>query len=193
MSTLFWVSYALLWLLVAVLAVAVLALYHHFGQMYLNSRESRADPGPERGRPFTPDKAVDLAGNTVTLPLPDRPALVLFASTTCPICAQLRDHVARISAERPDLPVVVFCEGTEAAVADWAGDLRDTTRVVADPRRRHAHRHDVAGTPVCVAVARDGTVRATAIVNGYERLAELADAAVSTRTDHQHERVGSGQ
>lgn len=218
MNELFWVTYVLLWLLVAALAVAVLALYHHFGQMYLNSREGRADQGPAVGQRIATDSAVDLLGVEVTLPVPDRPSLVLFASTTCPICAQLRDHVARIGGERADLRVVVFCEGTSQRVAEWAGDLSAVARVVPDPRRRHALRHNIAGTPVCVAVARDGTAQATAIVNGYERLAELADAAAGTHPnqaqpdhahpgqahpgqahpghahpDHRHERVGSGQ
>lgn len=183
MSALFWATYVVLWLLVAIIAVGVLALYHHFGQMYLNSRDGRAEQGPKIGEAFAHDETTDLDGRPLALPAAGQPSLVLFASTTCPICDQLRDHVRRIGHERPDVRVVVFCQGDEEAVAEWAGDLTALARVVVDPRGRHALRHNVAGTPFCVAIGKDGTVRGRAIVNGYERLSFLADEAGGALAD----------
>jgi hypothetical protein len=186
-SPLFWVSYVLLWVLVVVLAVSVLALYHHFGQMYLNSREGRGEQGPAIGHSFPPDEATDLDGEAVMLPAAGRPMLVLYASTTCPICGELREDVVRLGGQRSDVSVVVFCEGTKPAVAAWAQALTGTARVVVDARGRYATRHNIAGTPFCVAIGGDGRVRARAIVNGFERLSLLADEAAGVPLDHRHE------
>ena len=61
-------SYIALWILVAVLSVAVFALYHHFGQMYLNSREGRETQGPDLGA--TPPESMGLTSSAGASPFP---------------------------------------------------------------------------------------------------------------------------
>lgn len=184
MSTVFWVSYVLLWILVVVLTVGIFALYHHFGQMYLNTPEGRETQGPRPESRLLAMEAVDVSGQAVVLPLDQRPALIVFAATDCMLCAELRQSLLRICRERAALSVVVLCRGSEAGVLAWAGELAGVARVVADPRGRYALRYRVSGTPFGVAVGRDGVVRHTGIVNTYDQLAHLADESAGLSIVH---------
>ena len=58
MSEALLVSYAALWALVLAIAVGLLALYRHFGEMYLTSREGRVTEDRDRGgTPVRPCRA----------------------------------------------------------------------------------------------------------------------------------------
>jgi hypothetical protein len=180
MTLVFWFSYVLLWVLVAVTAMAVFALYHHFGQMYLSTGEGRADQGPAEGTELRRIEVADLSGVPVLLPLRGTAALVIFTSTTCPVCERLRLDLITIARE---LPVVVFCHGTPRAVRVWAGELADTASVVADPRFRLAVRYEVGATPFGIAVGTDRVVRARGIVNDLAGLRTLADLALAPQQE----------
>ena len=54
MSEALLVSYAALWALVLAIAVGLLALYRHFGEMYLTSREGRVTQDPRSRRHSRP-------------------------------------------------------------------------------------------------------------------------------------------
>ena len=174
MNALFWFSYALLWVLLPVMSVSVFALYHHFGQMYLTSREGRAEQGPAVGAQLRRTEALDLATQPVLLPPRGAPALVMFTSTTCPVCEAMRLDLIQIARDQPDLPVYVFCHGSTRAVREWAGELAGAATVVPDPRLRHAARYEVAVTPFGIAVGADAVVRARGIVNDLDGLRALA-------------------
>jgi hypothetical protein len=173
MSTAFWFSYALLWALVAALVIAVFALYQHFGQIYASSPEGRATQGPEEGARLAPLEVDDVNGKALMLPLMDRATLVVFASTTCTICAELRNSLRRLAVEGPNIAIVVLCEGHPRTVRAWAGGLAAQVPVIPDPRGRLAARYGISVTPYLVVVGQDGVVRGRGIVNDYEGL-ELA-------------------
>jgi methylamine dehydrogenase accessory protein MauD len=180
MSSLVAASYVALWILVLVEAVAIFALYHHFGEMYLSSREGRAQQGPELGSSLQPRELVDLQGSAVRLPSAAAPALLLFASTTCRPCQKLRPELRELAARRGSLEALVVCAGEQDEVRRWSAELDGRVRVVADRSGRLALDYGIALTPFCVAVDRFGTVRAKGIVNdgaGLERMADEAAAA----------------
>lgn len=179
MSAFFVVSYVILWVLVAALAVAVFALYHHFGQMYLVGPEHQAAQGPAEGDWLKDLETTALDGGPVILPL-NRPSVVLFMSTTCNLCSGMRGDLALLAADRPEVALVVICGGKPAMVRAWAEDLPASVRVVPDPSGRIASRYNVDLLPFQAAVGRDGVVRVAGLVNNYDGLNFACDAALNS-------------
>jgi hypothetical protein len=172
MSPVFLVSYGLLWLLMAVLFVGVFALYHHFGQIYLTSRAGRQEQGPAEGSLFQPIEATVLDGDPVVIPHANKPSLVIFASTDCALCGQLRAGIARVADSHPEVDLYVACAGPERMVRAWASDVGDAVPVIADPRARISTRYRVGAWPFVIAIGDDGAVRGRGLVNdddGLER------------------------
>jgi methylamine dehydrogenase accessory protein MauD len=176
-------SYIVLWVLVGVLAVAVFAIYHHFGQMYLNSREGRQTQGPEEREPLRRSVVEDLIGQRLEIPRVGRRTLVLFAGTDCPLCGELLPELRAFVLEHDDIEPVVICAGEKEKVRAWARDLPDVTRVVADPRQRVTARYRIGVMPFVVAADDAGVVRAKGIVNDRNALEYLAAA---TEPDEAH-------
>lgn len=169
-------SYVGLWVLVVVLAVAVLALYNHFGRMYLTSGEGRENQGPTIGSALASFSATDLQGRSVTVPS-GRPALVVLASTDCPECRRLRAPLQRLAAARGDqLDVVVLCNGQRSQVNAWAAAMDGPVHVIQDKNYRRASAMGVGITPFMVGVDGDGVVRARGLVNGQDGLALAVEA-----------------
>jgi len=166
----FLASYVALWVLVVVLAVALLALYNHFGTMYLSSRESRATQGPAIGTAPGAFTAAALDGGEVSLPS-GRPTLMLLASTDCPECGKLSAPLQAVAEQRAaDLDVVVLCGGPRARVADWAQGLALPLRVVPDRNFRRAGDLGVGITPFLLGFDGDGVVRVKGLLNGADNL-----------------------
>lgn len=175
----FWlVSYVLLWVVVVVLAVGLFSLYHHFGTMYLKSREGRAAQGPAVGKFLGVTEDRGLAGEPVRWPVAGRPTVLLFFGTDCSICASLKALVLpRLVASSPDVRFVVLCGGGRDAVAKWAEGVPEGVPVVPDPRFRIAQRHQIALTPFAVAVGGDGVVTWRGVASSEEILEHAVAAA----------------
>jgi hypothetical protein len=180
----FLASYVLLWVLVAVLFVGVFALYHHFGQMYLTSRTGRQEQGPAEGSFFRPVEGTVVGGDAVVIPHATRPALVVFASTDCPLCGKLRAGLVRAARSHPEVDLIVACAGHPRMVRAWSSDMNGTVPVIADPRARIGSRYRVGAWPFAIAVGADGRVRWRGLVNDDDGL-DLAihDAMALTLTD----------
>jgi hypothetical protein len=172
-------SYILLWVLVAVLAIGLVALYNHLGTVYLSAREARSSAGPAEGSLLSgiDTKAID--GRRVLLPPASHPAIVLFLSTTCSLCAGIRQAIPAVVDEIPNVSIVIFCQGRPQTVQVWASDIRELVPVIVDRNGRQAARYGVDLLPFGIAVGLDSVVRARGIVNGYEGLAALARMALN--------------
>lgn len=169
-------SYVALWVLVVVLAVALLALYNHFGQMYLTSHRGRESQGPAVGSVLDRFTATDLRGRAVSVPS-GRPALVLLASTDCPECRRLRAPLQQLAADRAgSMDVVVLCHGQRSQVAEWAAGMSGAVHVIQDKNYRRASAMGVGITPFMVGVDGDGVVQARGLVNGREGLSLAVEA-----------------
>lgn len=169
-------SYVALWVLVVVLAVALLALYNHFGQMYLTSHRGREEQGPGVGSVLDSFRATDLQGRGVAVPS-GRPALVVLASVDCPECRRLRAPLQSLAAERAgDLDVVVLCNGQRSQVSQWAAAMSGPVHVIQDRNYRRASAMGVGITPFAVGVDGDGVVQARGLLNGRDGLALAVEA-----------------
>jgi hypothetical protein len=177
-STAFLASYIALWVLVGVLALAILALYHHFGVMYLGSREGREDQGPSPGTRLERRTLEDVQGQPLVLPPPDAPALLLFTATDCTVCARLLEDLPQFVRRHDDLETIVVCAGTRPAVRECSRDLVDLVPVVPELRSRLTASYDIALAPWLVGVDAEGVVCANGLVNEGDGL-ELAATEMS--------------
>jgi hypothetical protein len=169
------VSYVVLWIVVVVLCVAVLALYHHFGQVYLNSREGREDQGPESGKPFPAVVARGFRDGRV--PLVRRwPAVVAFMDVECNLCAELLGDLGTFAGDATDVSVVAVVAGPPPSVADFTRGLPERVDVFPDPSGVLSTGHGVAVLPFLVTVDAQGIVRAKGIVNDHGDLERLASS-----------------
>jgi hypothetical protein len=169
------VSYVVLWILVAVLAVAVLALYHYFGQVYLNSREGRESQGPEPGKPFPRTHAAELRRGRAPL-VRDVPALVAFMDVECKLCAELVPDLGAFADDTTELRVVAVVAGRPPSVAEFTRRLSQRVDVFPDPGGALGTRYGVAVLPFLVTVDGDGIVRAKGIVNDRDDVERIAGA-----------------
>jgi methylamine dehydrogenase accessory protein MauD len=172
-------SYIVLWGLVLVQAVAILALYQHFGQMYLTSRVGRESQGPALGTAFTRVKVRDIRGEPIALPPIGIPSLILFASTTCSLCSKLLPELEMLARTRSDIRTLIVCAGNRKSVQAWTEGLTELVPVVPDPGYAIAAQYDIALTPFCVACDESGTIRAKGLVNDRAGLLVAINEALS--------------
>lgn len=178
MSTALTVSVYVLWVLFLIVAVALLALYRYFGQMYVNSRGGREEQGPEIGSSLLSIARQDLAGRELILP-GTRPTLIFFADTACVVCSHLRDHLDALDQFASQIDLVVFCSGRPADVQAWAARVPSFARVVADVRSAAAHHYAVNGTPYVITTAANGIVTEKGIINSRGDLVKAAEETLS--------------
>ena len=99
MPTLFYASYAALWLLLLVLGVLLLLLYRHVGLMALGTLEGVQRDGLPVGSVAPPISAVTAAGeDRGWQPTRGRPELLIFAAPDCAPCRAVLPAVNRLAA-----------------------------------------------------------------------------------------------
>jgi peroxiredoxin len=180
----FWASYIALWVAVIVLSVAVFALYHHFGQLYLNSPDGRVNQGPEAGKALEPFVATTDTGR---LNVPDGTATVLaFMEVGCLLCSDLRHHLRTYAMENRDVRVIAVVGGKPDEIDEFAAPMREHVAVVSDVGGKITSGYGVAVFPFAVAIDPGGVVRAKDIVNKRDSVERLGLAAVGSR-DHREE------
>lgn len=177
--TLFGVSYVLLWIIVILQGAALFALYHHFADQYLASREGRASQGPALG---TVLRDLPTGGSAAYNPRLGQPTLVLFMSTTCKICERLRADVNQFASQHGDIFVDIICAGSTREVERWSDVIAPRVRVFSDPGYRGAAAIRIGMTPFIVGLDGTGKVRVRGLVNeefGLEwALAEVREEPV---------------
>jgi thiol-disulfide isomerase/thioredoxin len=178
----FMVSYIALWVLVGVLVVAILALYNHFGQMYITSREGRAAHGPAEGATLRSTDAVDSSGSPLRVPVPGRRTMLLFVTTDCPLCSELKPSLTGFARAHPESAVVVICAGKRDAVARWGRDLAEPVQVVADKAAAIAAGYGITITPFLAVTDEAGVVLTRGIVNAAPDLELTLSLA---RSEHE--------
>lgn len=178
MMTLLWILVVALWVLFFAVTLALLALYRHFGQMYMGLPEQKLSQGPEIGSAMPSLALVDTRGRKLILPA-GRPTALIFASTTCAFCTEIREALSAPSTSFGDTELVVLCSGPKSDVEAWAGRTAEAVHVVWDNKGRLRDRFEVNGTPFGVAIGRDSRIRAKGIVNGVEGIEWAATEARS--------------
>ena len=163
-------AFAVQWFLLIAVCVVVVALARQVGVLHLRLGPLGAleidDEVPPLGQtpPLLRARAAD--GSAVDLGGPGGGRLVVFESSTCPVCEQVR----------PSVP----------AAAGAAGLV---PQVVSDPEAERAWA--VPGVPFVVILDPVGVVRAKGTVNDLEQLEGLVDSAARRMTfELQEARAG---
>lgn len=192
MTTAFVVSYALLWVLLALVVLAVLVLARQVG--LLNARlpgfgAATADLGPPIGDEIPIFKLMDVDGRPLIVggPLAKR-QLIVFVSPHCPACASLLPALGPLQrTERRNLDIIMVGLGTsnEAASELTGQHGLKALRVVIDSTL--ADSWDITSTPYAVLVDRTGIVRAKGVANTIEHVESLLyaeEVGIPTLEEH---------
>lgn len=94
--------------------------------------------------------------------LGSKAALVVFFSTTCPFCARHNEHLARLLAEQPGLPLRVLGVAQDRdpeAVRRYLADRRLPIEVTLDAAPLHAALSERRVIPLTCVVDRQGRLR----------------------------------
>jgi methylamine dehydrogenase accessory protein MauD len=181
-TTVGWISYALLWLVVIVQVVLTLALARLVGQLHRRIPPSGArviDPGPEIGHVMEKWEGTDLLGNALCLAFPRQRALfLLYVSPHCSVCAWLLPAAKRffkeISVQAEG--VWVMTPGNRRARIDYARANGLTAHPVVSEDELPASWR-VGGAPFGLWIGADGAVQAKGMVDRREHLEGLRYAA----------------
>lgn len=105
-------------------------------------------------------QGMTLAGQPYSLPAhPDRPVLVHFWATWCPICRTEQSSIADIASDYPNAITVAMQSGKSDAVANHMREQGIEFPVVNDPDGSIARAWGVHAVPVSFIIAPDGKIR----------------------------------
>jgi methylamine dehydrogenase accessory protein MauD len=173
------VSYAVLWVVVAVLCATVVALARQVGVLHLRLGPRGAleidEEGPALGETIDAMQVTDLRGAPVTIAARGQSQLLLFVSPGCSTCEQVLPSIAAL-AHGGDVTPVVLADADRAATASMLGERRVAAPVVSAPSLARAL--DVPGTPYVLVLDGDGVVRAKGTVNNLEQVEGLTETAL---------------
>ena len=173
----FWVSYALLWSVVLLLAAVVVTL--------ARDRARSLPPtaaGPLEGTivPNLVGTAMETDGEVVMDIARDGPLVVVFLAAACEPCWGVRGAVARVAGTRSGhARFVACCAGDRKSLGEFAAGLGESTLVVVDEPGRNARAWGVRRHPAAVGVDRRGSVRGVAYHVDAANLEALAERAAA--------------
>lgn len=189
-ATAFWVSYVLLWCLVALLVLLVVLLYRQFGLTFMHPDQRVAMQGLDVGAKAPAFRLTTRSGLKRRVAFEagkdgGRATVLLFAQPGCGICADLAESLVSLPAERQDVQFV-WVDGSsprpprraiEGAPGWISGSESD------DPVHRQ---WDVSAVPFCFVVAPNGRIADKRLVNRRQDieagLAALAAPPLSAET-----------
>ncbi|MGB6487244.1 MAG: hypothetical protein WBE91_10215 [Steroidobacteraceae bacterium] len=174
------VSQVMLWVVVIVLAVAVLALARQVGVLHERIAPVGAlalGRGPQTGESAPRLTVRTLAGGTVEIggPLPEGPLrLLFFVSPTCPICKSLLPTV-KVFAQSERLDLLLIGDGDEEQQRQMA--QRHAIELEGFANAPEVGRaFQVAKLPYAVLISAAGVIVAQGLVNSREHLESLVTA-----------------
>src|SRR5919107_2396625 len=179
MSTLFYVSYVALWLLLLMIGVLVLLLYRHFGVMSLGTLEGVQRDGLPIGSVAPPISGVTASGqDTRWQSKQGQPQLLLFAAPDCEPCATVLPHVERLAhAVDGGLGIAAVVPGPKDEVVRFVERYRPSFPCLAEDGSGAFTRYRVRVTPFGFVVGSDGRVLAKGLCGNQVRLRGLLEAA----------------
>ena len=174
------VSQVMLWVVVIVLAVAVLALARQVGVLHERIAPVGAlalGRGPQTGESAPRLTVRTLAGGTIEIggPLPEGPLrLLFFVSPTCPICKSLLPTV-KVFAQSERLDLLLIGDGDEEQQRQMA--QRHAIELEGFANAPEVGRaFQVAKLPYAVLISAAGVIVAQGLVNSREHLESLVTA-----------------
>ncbi len=173
MTWIFWTSYAVLWIVVSVLALSVVMMLREHAELELRSSEGRSRlHGPPEGTVAPPLGGEEL--HSATGPF-GRPRMVLFMSVECQPCITRRPQISHFAADQFDaVETVVCCAGRVDQVREFAKELGPEVSVIADPTGDATAGWRVFMTPFAVGVNAENVVRGKVANPAWDSLTLLA-------------------
>lgn len=173
MSEIWIASYAVLWILVVVLALMILLVYRQLGEMYLGTREGRARDGLGLGARAPRFTLTNQDGKSVSFPRGIL-SLVVFGSPSCGPCAKLMPELVNFRQEVGGRVDVAFVSSGDAeANRKFARENAVSFDVLTEPRMTLFDAYKVRATPFAFYLDENGLVRAKGIVNQLTQLRAL--------------------
>jgi methylamine dehydrogenase accessory protein MauD len=184
-TTVTWISYVVLWVIVVIQVILTITLARLVGQMmsrrFPGNGARVINPGPEIGTRGEGWGGTDLLGNEATVRFPrERGVFLLYMAPHCTMCAGLlpaaRRFVKEIAAEAELMWVIV--QGSRDFQIGYAKENGLTQQTVfaedqlPDPFR-------VGGAPFGLWLDAAGEVRAKGMINNREHLESLRHAAAT--------------
>jgi methylamine dehydrogenase accessory protein MauD len=176
------VSNVVLWVLVIVLALAVLALTRQLGVLHERITPVGAlmlAKGLKVGEAAPRVEVTDLEGGTLGIGGPaaaGKSLLLMFVSPTCPVCKVLLPVLkASRKSEQGWLEIVLASDGDIAEQREFvrAQGLEAFRYVVSTPL---GVTYQVSRLPFAVLIDEQGTLRARGLINSREHLESLFEA-----------------
>lgn len=179
MSTLFYVSYVALWLLLLTMGVLVLLLYRHVGVMSLGTLEGVQRDGLPIGAEAPAISGITASGlDTVWKPVPGQPQLLLFAAPDCEPCAAVLPHVEQLArAAHGGLGIAAVVPGPRDEAARFVDRYHPSFPTLAEDGSGAFSRYRVRVTPFGFVIGGDGRILAKGLCGDRARLRGLLEAA----------------
>jgi peroxiredoxin len=178
MSALFYVSYFVLWILVAVIAVLLLLIYRHFGLMTLGTIEGVQRDGLPLGEVapalagVSPD-GTEVSWRTAT----GRAHLLLFATPDCGPCAEVMPYVNRLAqVPTSDVAITAIVPGPRAEAERLVEEYGARFECLAEDSSGAFDRYRVRVTPFAFVIGEDGRIRSKGLCSDPHRLEALLAA-----------------
>ena len=175
--TAIYVSLVLLWLAVVALALLLLALMRQVGILHERVAPLGAlmlDQGPKVGERAPVFEVRDLWGRLTRLGgVREKPLLLLFISSTCPVCKKILPIALRLAREE-NLDLALIGDEDEAKLRSLVQQGLKEVRVFNAPEVGQSYK--VGKIPYAVLIDSEGIVRAKGLVNNREHLESLMEA-----------------
>jgi len=134
------------------LAFVALMLAVYLGVSWWQHRGLISGPAPALAAPLLDGSRFNLSAYG------DRPALVYFWGSWCPVCRLEQDAVAALAADRP-VVTVAMQSGSDAELSAWLREQQLDFPVINDPDGTLAARWGVRAVPAFFVVDRNGVIR----------------------------------
>ena len=152
--TFFWLSYAVLWILVGALCVGMLLSYRYMAEVFVRGGKMRDAQGPEVGGSLD-DQLTDLALQR----RPGRSLLILFLTPGCGSCTRAMLAVRRYITNHPDhAEAAIILQASGKEYHDTVAKMSGSATVIADPKGEWRRRFQVFTTPFAISISASGTL-----------------------------------
>jgi thiol-disulfide isomerase/thioredoxin len=176
-STVFWIAFGALWLLVLVQGILLLLVYRHFGLLALDTSEGVERDGLLVGQVAPAIVGVNSAGASVPWEPPaGESALLLFASTDCGPCAEVLPYVDALSTDSDQrLSVLTVVAGPPERAGELIEKFKTHHLCLAEDGNRIFDTYRVRVTPFAFIVGADGRVRNKGVCASGAKLRRLLE------------------
>lgn len=175
MSSGFFVSYVILWIIVIIQLIGLLCLFHYQGKAIISALSQNQSHGPKIGSRISASGLTSISGASVKFAESGEAAkAVMFASTTCTSCEGALTAVGKLRNIAGSPSITVVCRG-DAEQVDVVTKLRglNPELVVADPDGRITRDWKVVSVPFVVLLDGHGVVVAAGNPSNGGRLKEI--------------------